>query len=126
MPIPSSTLINFLAPDALLRGLLSTLVTKIRHGLLLVNLLIPIDFFFFSSREVKLMKGIHGVSAQELSMVGRGNVCTPEYMCSGIDRLSPPSCCRGMSKTELRSVHSYLDINARVDSALATAPAPTM
>eukprot|EP00983_Pelagomonas_calceolata_P068628 1150007-Pelagomonas_calceolata.AAC.1 len=38
---------NFLAPlaNVLLRRLLSTLVTKIRHGLLLVTLLIPIDFF---------------------------------------------------------------------------------
>eukprot|EP00983_Pelagomonas_calceolata_P116079 1160266-Pelagomonas_calceolata.AAC.7 len=36
---------HFLAPDALLRRLLSTLVTKIRHGLLLVTLLIPIDLF---------------------------------------------------------------------------------
>eukprot|EP00983_Pelagomonas_calceolata_P080462 1155150-Pelagomonas_calceolata.AAC.17 len=34
--ILSSTLINFLAPEALLRRLLSTLITKIRHGLLLV------------------------------------------------------------------------------------------
>eukprot|EP00983_Pelagomonas_calceolata_P070785 1150930-Pelagomonas_calceolata.AAC.1 len=33
-----------LAPDALLSRLLSTLVTKIRHGLLLVTLLIPIGY----------------------------------------------------------------------------------
>eukprot|EP00983_Pelagomonas_calceolata_P068588 1149983-Pelagomonas_calceolata.AAC.1 len=45
--------------EALLRKLFSTLVTKIRHGLLLVTILIPIDFFVL----FLLVKGIHGASA---------------------------------------------------------------
>eukprot|EP00983_Pelagomonas_calceolata_P000287 9253-Pelagomonas_calceolata.AAC.1 len=45
-----AVLINLLEPDVLLRRLLSTLITNIRHGLspcrlLLVTLLIPIDIF---------------------------------------------------------------------------------
>eukprot|EP00983_Pelagomonas_calceolata_P034337 1075704-Pelagomonas_calceolata.AAC.1 len=42
-----------------LERLFSTLVTKIRHGLLLVTLLIPIDLFLL----FLLVKGIHGASA---------------------------------------------------------------
>eukprot|EP00983_Pelagomonas_calceolata_P049199 1141396-Pelagomonas_calceolata.AAC.2 len=38
---------DLLAPDTLLKRLLSTLVTKIRQGLLLETLLTPIDFFLF-------------------------------------------------------------------------------
>eukprot|EP00983_Pelagomonas_calceolata_P004596 149511-Pelagomonas_calceolata.AAC.1 len=49
---------NPLSPDVLLRRLLSTLVTKIRNGLLLVTLLIPIDFFLL----FLLVKGMHGAS----------------------------------------------------------------
>eukprot|EP00983_Pelagomonas_calceolata_P064601 1148206-Pelagomonas_calceolata.AAC.1 len=59
MPIPSSTLINLLAPDALLRRLLSTLVTNIRHRLMIVILLIPIDFFLL----LLLVQGMHSASA---------------------------------------------------------------
>eukprot|EP00983_Pelagomonas_calceolata_P016935 532993-Pelagomonas_calceolata.AAC.1 len=40
--------------DAILRRLLSTLITKTRHGLLQVTLLIPIDFSF------PLVEGTHG------------------------------------------------------------------
>eukprot|EP00983_Pelagomonas_calceolata_P083830 1156238-Pelagomonas_calceolata.AAC.1 len=54
----SSTLINLLTPGALLIRL-SIFVTKIRHGLLLVTLLIPIDFFLM----FLLVKGMHGASA---------------------------------------------------------------
>eukprot|EP00983_Pelagomonas_calceolata_P090274 1157400-Pelagomonas_calceolata.AAC.2 len=41
----SSTHVNLLAPDMLLKRLLSTLVNKVRQGVLLVIFLIPTDFF---------------------------------------------------------------------------------
>eukprot|EP00983_Pelagomonas_calceolata_P068497 1149948-Pelagomonas_calceolata.AAC.2 len=76
VPIPSSTLINLLAPDALLKRLFSTLITKIRHGLLLATLLIPIDFFLFFL--FKSLKGTHGASALGLllSLIDVGSVFT--------------------------------------------------
>eukprot|EP00983_Pelagomonas_calceolata_P009715 314361-Pelagomonas_calceolata.AAC.1 len=52
-------LTNLLAPGALLRRLLSTLVNKIRHGLLLVTRLILTDF----SLLLHSVKGIHGALA---------------------------------------------------------------
>eukprot|EP00983_Pelagomonas_calceolata_P123570 1161022-Pelagomonas_calceolata.AAC.7 len=44
----SDTLINVLAPDTLLRRLISTLITKVRHGVILGTLLIPIGLFVFT------------------------------------------------------------------------------
>eukprot|EP00967_Tisochrysis_lutea_P117017 scaffold188931_cov14-Tisochrysis_lutea.AAC.1 len=46
MIILSSTPNNLLAPDALLRRLLSVLITKIRQRVLLITLLVPTDFSF--------------------------------------------------------------------------------
>eukprot|EP00983_Pelagomonas_calceolata_P061759 1146966-Pelagomonas_calceolata.AAC.10 len=59
MNILSNMLINLLAPGALLRILLLTLITEIREGVLLVTLLNPIDFFLLPL----LVKEIHGASA---------------------------------------------------------------
>eukprot|EP00967_Tisochrysis_lutea_P085076 scaffold119149_cov18-Tisochrysis_lutea.AAC.2 len=48
MLILSSMLFNLPAQDVLLKRRLSTLVNKIRHAVLLITILIPIDLFFFS------------------------------------------------------------------------------
>eukprot|EP00983_Pelagomonas_calceolata_P053060 1143132-Pelagomonas_calceolata.AAC.2 len=65
---------NSTTPDPLLGGLPSTLVTKIRHGLLLGTLLIPIDFFVL----FLLVKGIHGASALGIlfSLIDVGSLFT--------------------------------------------------
>eukprot|EP00983_Pelagomonas_calceolata_P039652 1137270-Pelagomonas_calceolata.AAC.3 len=73
--------------DALLRRLLSTLVTKIRHGLQLVTLLIPIDTLLL----FLLVKGIHGASALGIlfSLVDVGSVFTASV---NIRHAFPRSC----------------------------------
>eukprot|EP00983_Pelagomonas_calceolata_P087661 1157006-Pelagomonas_calceolata.AAC.3 len=72
--ILSSKHMNSLAPVALLRRLLSTLIIKIRHGLLLVTLLIPIDFFLMCL----LMKGIHAQQAEQPNFLVMSSMANKE------------------------------------------------
>eukprot|EP00983_Pelagomonas_calceolata_P020147 635550-Pelagomonas_calceolata.AAC.5 len=65
----SSILITLLAPDVLLRRLLSTLNTD--QGVLLVTLMIPIDTFPLS-----LGEGLDGVSAQGILFTSMQKFCS--------------------------------------------------